>query len=314
MKDLRWKLRFLSFIGLASFLLVGCGQSESIPTSEIANNPLLTPSIPVILGTDPPASPTVLVIATQASLPTETLSPSPTPTVAEIQPTITPTTGPLCTVLTNLNLRSGPGTAYRPPLTALETGTELIPTGFNPVGVPGGPWVQVRVQGQELTGWVSAGEQYVSCNIELSTLAQVAVDPPPPPAPPRLVDSAPDGSFPEEWRWELDFNPTYLLRFKVYDESAGGSEDGDGIAEVNFTVIAPDGTVVLERTEGTAGFCIFGGGEPNCNPWIIEDYVYKWQAGGPAAASGDYQVNVLVHSSGNLATGNWRMTVNMQFP
>lgn len=311
MKALLWIPNRAFLVVLAAFVLVACNLSGNLTEPAPEDEPNLNPSPIVTLD---PATTTALIPSptSEPLLPTATLSPSPTD--IEAQPSISPTAGPLCTVLTNLNLRSGPGTAYRPPLTSLETGTELTPIGFNPVGVPGGPWVQVRLSGQDLTGWVSAGEQFVSCNIELSTLNQVAVDPPSPPSPPRLADSAPDGSFPEEWVWELDFNPTYLLRFKVYDETTGATGDGDGIGEVAFEVIDPAGQVVLERTESTAAFCIFGGGEPSCNSWIIEDSFYKWQAGGPAAVSGDYRVNVLVESVDGLLFGNWRMIVNMQFP
>jgi hypothetical protein len=312
MKALLWTPKYVLLFGLAAVVLLACNLTGSLSEQEAGDDPNLTLSPTIVIETASPAAPTPSLPATEP-LPSTT-TPVPSPTEIQAQPTLTPTTGPLCTVLTNLNLRSGPGTAYRPPLTSLVTGTELTPIGFNPVGVPGGPWVQVRVLGQDLTGWVSAGEQFVSCNIELSTLSQVAVDPPSPPSPPRLADSAPDGSFPEEWVWELDFNPIYLLRFKVYDETIGTTGDGDGIGEVAFEVIDPAGEVVLQRTERTAAFCIFGGGEPNCNSWIIEDSFYKWQVGGPAAVSGDYQVNVLAQSADGLSFGNWRMTVNMQFP
>jgi hypothetical protein len=309
---MKWKPKFILLVGAAFFTLMACNLTGSLSEQEPTTEPTLTASSPAVLESVSPTLPTQTQATTAILTPTA-IPPSAT-TQAQTQPTITPTTGPLCTVRTNLNLRSGPGTAYRPPLTSLVTGTELTPIAFNPVGVPGGPWVQVRVLGQDLTGWVSAGEQFVTCNIDLSTLAQVAVDPPTPPGPPRLADSAPEGSFPEEWVWELDFSPTYLLRFQVYDETTGTTVDGDGIGEVAFEVIDPNGEVVLQRTERTAAFCIFGGGEPNCNSWIIEDSFYKWQAGGPAAASGDYRVNVSVQSIDGLLFGNWRMIVNMQFP
>jgi hypothetical protein len=309
---MKWKPKLVLLVGAALLTLMACNLTGSLSEQEPTTEPTLTASSPVVIESVSPTLPTQAQVT--AAISTPTVTPPSASTQAQAQPTISPTTGPLCTVRTNLNLRSGPGTAYRPPLTSLATGTELTPVGFNAVGVPGGPWVQVRVVNQELTGWVSAGEQFVACNIDLSTLAQVAVDPPTPPGPPRLADSAPEGSFPEEWVWELDFNSTYLLRFKVYDETTGTTGDGDGIGEVTFEVIDPNGEVVLQRTERTAAFCIFGGGEPNCNSWIIEDSFYKWQTGGPAAISGDYRVNVLVQSVDGLLFGNWRMTVNMQFP
>src|SRR5215211_7917503 len=59
-------------------------------------------------------------------------------------PTLAPNTGPHCTVLQDLNLRSGPGRAYNPPITALPANTALIPLAYQPVGIPGGSWVQVQ--------------------------------------------------------------------------------------------------------------------------------------------------------------------------
>jgi hypothetical protein len=300
--------------GLVGFILLGASLVSCLGDQGSDDSQLLDDRPLVILKTDSPASPIALAIVSQVNLPTEMLSPSPTAIATEVQETIAATTGSQCTVRTNLNLRSGPGTAYRPPLTALEGGTELTPIGFNPVGVPGGPWVQVRVHGQELTGWISAGEQFISCNIELSTLPIIVVDPPPPPPPPKLVDSAPDGLPPESWFWEVDFSPAYLLRFIVYDEASGVSYDGSGIAEVVFMVIDPTGTLVYQHADQTPAFCIFGGGEPTCNPWIIEDYTYKWKAGGPIAVSGDYLINVTVQGADGKTTGTCSILVNIQFP
>jgi hypothetical protein len=303
------KVTYLASVSIL-FFLMACGLAGGIV--ETATPEAVQATQIQIQDTEPSATQTLSPTLTQAAAASET--PPTSPTEASSSPTDTPQPGPLCTVLTNLNLRSGPGTAYRPPVTSLETGTRLEPLGFNPVGVPGGPWVQVRVEGQDLTGFVSAGAQFVSCNLELNSLPEVAVAPPPPPPAPQVAESAPEGSFPETWQWELDFNPIYLLRVKVFDTLTGSTGDGDGIAEVAFTVIDPDGAVVLQRTEQTAGFCIFGGGEPNCNPWIIEDYVYKWQPGGAPAVSGDYQVNAVAQSTDGLETGNWRMIVKIQFP
>ena len=70
--------------------------------------------------------PTPIVITATFPPTTETAGPSAT-VPAEIP--ATPTTSavstaePVCTVLQNVNLRKGPGTAYNPPITALETGT-----------------------------------------------------------------------------------------------------------------------------------------------------------------------------------------------
>ena len=74
---------------------------------------------------------------------------------------------PLCTVTAaSLNLRAGPGVAYRPPIAALLTGTELEPLARSAFL----PWIQVRVQGSEQVGWVYADPIYATCNFALADL------------------------------------------------------------------------------------------------------------------------------------------------
>jgi len=270
------------------------------------------------------SEPTAIPAETQADVPTEaaqapTQPAAPTesvvqqPTGEPVEPVQTEVQGPLCTVLTELNLRSGPGTAYRPPVRALPVGTELTPVGFNPQGVPGGPWVHVRDEARNETGWVSAGEQFVSCNIDLTQLPAVAVAPPPPPPAPEVTDSPPEGSFPEQWSWELDFSKDYFLRMRVFDTTQGEQVDGNGIAEVKFSVFDSENNLIYQHTEQTAGYCIFGGGEPDCNPWTIEDLTYKWGPGGPAVQSGDYLVNVEVAGADGSTFGNWRVNFTLEF-
>jgi hypothetical protein len=242
-----------------------------------------------------------------------------TPTVTrEIAASETPlpptaTSGPLCTVLQALNLRNGPGTAYRPPLQSLPPHTELTPLGYNPVGIPGGTWVQVEDASQNQIGWVSAGGQFVTCNIDLTGLPSVAVAPPPPPPPPSLSNSTPDGNFPDNFVWEAIFSPQFFVRMKVYDNNSGSSKDGAGIKEVSFTVQDANGNTVYQRTEKNAGFCIFGGGEPDCNPWVIENYMYMWKSNGKPVNSGDYKLAIVVTAdSGDQ--GNWNYSVTLKFP
>ena len=240
----------------------------------------------------------------QDPTPTNTLEPLPTPTdtapldptdTAEAIPTNPPeptaTTGPQCTVLQALNLRSGPGTAYNPPIRALEAQTVLVPQGYNPVGIPGGPWVQVFNGSMNEIGWVSAGNQFVSCNIDLTTLPAVQVAPPPPPPPPNIDSSAPEGSFPPNLIFEEDFNPQYFFRLWAYDDDFEEKRDGVGIDHVIFEVTDENGNIVYETSEHQAAFCIFGGDGP-CNPWVFEDYVYKWEPGGKFVEDGNYQFEV----------------------
>jgi hypothetical protein len=233
--------------------------------------------------------------------PGETSLPSPTVTAIVAGPTLT--TGPSCTVLQDLNLRVGPGTAYNPPVIALVTGTQLFPTGFNPVGVPGGPWVQVQVLGTGEVGWVSAGAQFVSCNLDLSSLPPVNVPPPPKPPPPRIGQGDVDGEGIGDFRSGLEYNPDYFVRMYVFrsddfDEEFDPAKDGRGIASVQFVVTSPESDVTYyERTENSPGYCIFGGGEPECNAWLLEGDQYKWVAGGEPVSAWNHLLFIIVTAS-----------------
>jgi len=72
----------------------------------------------------------------------------------------------LCTVTASLNLRTGPGVAYGPPIAALPAGTQLEPLARSAYL----PWIQVRVQGSGQVGWVYADLPYASCNFALADL------------------------------------------------------------------------------------------------------------------------------------------------
>jgi hypothetical protein len=267
------------------------------------------PSQAAPTDTPPEASPTSLPpTATLTEAPTQTFTPVPSDT----PPEPTATSGPMCTVLQDLNFRSGPGTAYRPPVRAFPANTQLIPLAYNPTGIPGGPWVQVKEEGGNETGWVSAGEQFVSCNIDLTSLPSANVAPPPPPPPPKTDNSTPEGDAPDNLVSEADFNSQYFVRMRAHDTDEG-EKDGDGIDHVTFQVKDADGNLVYERTENTAGYCIFGGGEPECNPWTLENYVYKWKPGGEAVKEGKYELAVHIEAT-NGDQGNWTYQVELKLP
>jgi len=226
-------------------------------------------------------------------------------------------------VLQDLNLRSGPGTAYNPPLAVLEEGTEFVPIGFEPQGVPGGPWVQAQVESTNQTGWVSAGEQFVSCNLELATLPEVDVPPPPKGVPPRVGTGAVDGDNIDSFRFSFDYNPDYLVRMYVFrsddeNEVFSVDKDGRGIDSVEFivnTLVSPNnvGEEHYRRTEMNPGYCIFAGGEPDCNPWIFENDQNKWVAGGGPVEEGNYLLTVIVTAKDN-EVGKWFIDFNIDLP
>lgn len=259
----------------------------------------------VVPGSVPPTP--IVITATPSEL--ETPIPSPTSAV-----TATPPDDPSCTVLQDLNLRSGPGTAYNPPLAVLEADTEFVPTGFEPQGVPGGPWVQAEVEGTNQIGWVSAGQEFILCNVELTTLPEVVVAPPRA-APPRIGTGAVDGDGISNFRFSIDYNPEYFVRMYVFRSDDDGEvfspeKDGRGITSVEFLVESLDETVeYLRRTEMTPGYCAFAGGEPNCNPWVYENGQYKWSAGGLPVQEGPYKLTITVTAADGVE-GRWFIDIN----
>jgi hypothetical protein len=284
------------FAGAAVLLILACSGVSTTPT---VSAPTQTPF--VVTATGPVSTATSLSAATDSPI-------SPTASTAAS-----------CSVLQQLNLRNGPGTAYNPPIIALEAGTEFVPIGFNPVGVPGGPWVQAQVDSINKTGWVSAGDQFVSCNLELASLPEVSVPPPPKPAAPRVGTGAVDGNNISSFRFSLDYNNDYFIRMYVFrsddpDEDFTPSKDGRGITSVQFTVTSPNGNrTFYQSTERNSGYCIFGGGEPECNPWVIENGQYKWGSGGDPVEERDYELTIEVTAEDG-EVGDWIIPINVRLP
>jgi hypothetical protein len=296
--------RLLIWCLVVFLTLLACGISVDTG-SENTESPATSPPNTPVPAEPSPLPPTNTPLAVE---------PSPTVQAGEVtEPTSqpTPTPGPQCIVQQSLRLRRGPGILYEPPLYAMETGTVLIPIGYNPTGFPGGSWVQVNDTARNQIGWTSAGEEFVSCNIDLTSLPSVAVDPPPPPAPPRIGNSGSAGDGPDNLVVDEDFDEDFLLQFYAHDVNYG-DEDGDGIIAVEFTIQDSDFNVVHSNSEETPGFCVFGGGEPDCNTWLIEDSVYKWRSTGEPVRDGVYvlRVRVIMDDSGE---GNWNyeLTVDL---
>jgi hypothetical protein len=287
-------MRTILFIILA-FLFSACSPTSPTPLPEPSDTP------PVVI--EPTATPLALeataTSSTEAAQPTDTPAPEPT--------------GPTCTILQDLNLRSGPGTAYRPPILVLPGNSIVTPLGFNPTGIPGGSWVYVEYPAGGQKGWVSAGNQFVSCDLDLASLASIVVGTPlPPPLPRSAISSTPEGSCADkdlQYVCEVVFSDEAWVQFKVLQDGRELGQ-GDGVEQVSFTVIR-DGNVVYEITELTKDYCIFGGNGP-CNPWVVENYNYQWKVGGPAVQPGEYLVRIEGTVNGILLT--WRATFNVTLP
>jgi hypothetical protein len=263
------------------------------------------------LSTVPPQSTDTQAIETQAE---ETEIVQPTSTGEVTQPPGTASSGTSCTVLQDLNLRSGPGTAYRPPIRVLPANTVVTPLGFAPQGIPEGSWAFVQVSAQE-KGWVSAGSQFISCNIDLSTLSAVPFGtPPPPPLPKSTQTSNPDGNGfcidPDSgFQCVGIFSPESLFQFQILKDGAELGEN-DGVEQVTFNVNKDD-TTVYSIDEVNRAYCVFGGNGP-CNPWTVEDGVFKWTPGGTPVEAGEYEMEVLATVNGD--TSRWAVTFTLTLP
>jgi len=294
--------------------------SHPLALSFLAMLTILACGLPVS-----PGSPTVEPSATQdiqtEPAPTETVQPTFT---GEVPPETTATgPGPSCTVLQDLNLRFGPGTAYRPPIRALPGGSVVTPLGFAPLGIPGGTWAFVQDAATQDQGWVSAGSQYISCNVELPALPAVAFGtPPPPPLPKSAQTSDPDGNGfcvdqPTEYTCVGLFSEGSLFQFQILKNGAQQGQN-DGVEPVSFTVsrISPDDptdkVVVYETTENQRPYCIFGDSQGACNGWISEAGFYKWTPGGTPVEPGEYEMEV--NATVNGESTRWAVTFTLTLP
>lgn len=289
--------------------------SPSLALSCLAVLTILACSLSVSPAT-PSAQPTTTQTIETEPGPTETIQPSqPTFTAEVTKETTVASPGVSCTVLQDLNMRFGPGTAYRPPVRVLPANSVITPLGFAPQGIPGGSWAYVQDAASQDKGWVSAGPQYISCNVELATLPAVAFGtPPPPPLPKSAQTSDPDGNGfcidPDSGFTCVGiFSEESLFQFQIL---RNGVElgDNDGVEEVSIAVNR-DGDPVYSIVEVNRAYCVFGGNGP-CNPWISQDGVYRWKQGGTAVEPGEYEMEVFATLNGE--TSRWAVTFTLTLP
>ena len=136
------------------------------------------------------------------------------------------------------------------------------------------------------------------------TLPPATSTPPPKPSPTPLAlrnipieGGDPDNMFFAELVFPNEQAFTSRLWFRVYAHKPLESKvDGEGIEQVDFTIKNSKGEVVHSRTERQAGYCAFGGGEPDCVIWDFSEHQFKWPDGGKIL-SGTYTLNVQVQST-----------------
>ena len=286
---------------LAILFIIACG----LPASSASSVP-------------PPQASATQNTQTETQQPTATIQP--TSTAIVIVQVVTATIGvtstprPVCMVLQDLNLRFGPGIAYRPPIRALPANSELTPLGFAPQGIPGGSWAYVQDLATQDKGWVNAGAQYISCNVELAALPAVAFGTPPPFFPQSARSSDPDGNGfcvdPEsKYKCAGIFSDESLFQFQII---RNGNEVGenDGVEQVAIKV-KKDGDLIYRTVENNMPYCVFGD-NGSCNSWIYEDGNYKWTPGGDPVEPGEYKVEVDTTLNGD--DSHWEVFFKMKLP
>lgn len=92
----------------------------------------------------------------------------------------------------------------------------------------------------------------------------------------------------------------FVFQVDAFDTRVG-AQDGAGIDHVDMTVKDPSGAVVSQRTERTAGYCAFGGGEPDCDIWKFAEHDNKWPNGQPVVA-GEYTLTAVVQAKSGQTT------------
>jgi hypothetical protein len=107
------------------------------------------------------------------------------------------------------------------------------------------------------------------------------------------------------------FRDQVVFQVEVFDASVG-SRDGDGIKDVKITIRDGD-KVVHEQIEEQAGYCAFGGGEPDCNVWVFTDRDYKWPGGEPIINYRTYNVDMVVTPEEGEVS-NWRWSFKVELP
>ena len=274
--------------------------------------------------------------------------PSVTPTrraVVTATPSATPTATPLaCTVQTNgLNMRSGPGVVYDPPLRALNAGTPLRAVARTAAA----DWLQVTVQPAGSPGWVAA--RFVNCIGDIQRLpigqtpptpqptatsnrptatttptrpAVVILPAPPTPTPPALVVIPGGGPSGDGWNAQITtgaglastvdgvavFRRGMYIRLDIY--STPGNRR---VQQVRF-FISDDNTGEVDvhtQTEAVAAYCSFGGNEV-CEVLRLDGSA-RWPSTGIPIRNHSYSVNMEV----TLADGsvnNWFAQIRVDSP
>jgi hypothetical protein len=119
------------------------------------------------------------------------------------------------------------------------------------------------------------------------------------------------GFSPAQASQPMVFTDRLVFQVQVHDSSVG-TADGAGIDHVRFTITDDRGQQVHYRQENTPGYCVFGGGEPDCTVLNFAEAGYKWPDGG-TIYPGSYSVAIDIQPH-NGDTVTWEWSFDIQFP
>jgi hypothetical protein len=289
----------LLLLSLSCNLLVGASpqQQQDLPTQE------------TIVQTQPEATDTNQPEATNTALPLSPVPPSET-----AQSSNASSTTPSCTILTNLFFRSGPGVEY-PEIDAFTANTTITPVGYNPSG-----WIYAQNPANQEFGWVAENPNYVSCNLDPKSLPSKAADAPPPTAVRIVLPHSALGTPTDQggtcgpglpYDCNVIMSEDTLLQFKLLKDGVELT-DPAVVQQVDFFVFDNDQTrTIYAHTERNSPYCIFGG-DSNCNPWVFEDGVYKWESGGEVVQAGTYVISITpLLANGDNVHWEWHLEISL---
>ncbi len=132
----------------------------------------------------------------------------------------------------------------------------------------------------------------------ITTTPSPTATPLPSPTPLLLLNVPIEGGDPNHAFYVLLVYPSYQpaattsLWFRVYaHEPVSSKVDGQNIDSVEFTITNSKNVQVYYRKEKTAGYCAFGGGEPNCNVFVFASHNFTWPDGAKIT-SGTYNLHI----------------------
>jgi hypothetical protein len=118
------------------------------------------------------------------------------------------------------------------------------------------------------------------------------------------------GFVPDEATEPMVYRDRIVFQAEVFDANSG-TNDGDGIENVTFSIVDSQGNLVHERTENNASYCVFGGGEPDCNALSLAEDNPRWP-GGASISSGLHDVSIEINPyAGDNVVWMWSFEIDL---